>query len=401
MLKTERAKDLASLRADFPILRREIAGRPLIYLDSAATSLKPRCVIDAVTRFYTDYTSNVHRAVHTLSEEATEGYEGARETVARFINADAREVAFVRNSTEAINIVAYSMVERGAIAFAVSEHHSNQLPWRWKRPVPLEVTATGEIDLEAARRAIREAKPVLLAVSTVNNALGVRQPYEELAKAGREVGGSILLDVSQCAGHRPIDVQDLDCDFLCFSGHKMLGPSGIGVLYKREDGGCSIDPLMIGGSMVHEVHRESQTYRPFPWCLEAGTPNIEGAIGLAAACDYLNGVGLERIERHCRELAQSTRKRMAAINAVTLVGPPDRADSGIVPFNIRGMEAHGVARILSNRFGILVRSGFHCCQPLHEACNFGETVRASFHLYNTAEEVDRLVEAVDTVGRYL
>ena len=397
-LRTSNVERFTELRGDFPVLRRQCAGRSLIYLDSTATSLKPVPVIQALCRFYEEYTANIHRAVHLLSEEATEGFEEARHTIARFINADGREVAFVRTATEALNVVASAFRELGPVAVPLSEHHSNLLPWRLGQVVPLEVLPSGQVDLAGAERKLGQFVRRLLAFTTISNALGTRQPFERLSAMARDIEASVLLDISQSVGHEPVDVQELDCDFACFSGHKMLGPSGIGVLYQREGTNVSVAPLLLGGSMIHEVHRDSYTLQPFPWCIEAGTPHIEGAIGLAAACDYLDHAGLAEIHEHCRILTARAREGLLSIPCVRMHGGSETVPDAILAFSIDGMPAHGVARILSNRFGIMVRSGYHCAQPLHEECRLPESVRLSVHLYNTHEEIEALIRAVATVA---
>lgn len=388
------SSSLKTKRADFPLLARQINGRPVTYLDSAATTLKPQRVIDAVTRFYTEYTANVHRAVHQLSEEATEAFEGARERVARFIGADSREVAFVRNATEALNVVAHSLREAGPVALPISEHHSNMLPWRDRRFAYIEITRDGEIDLDGAKRVIRELKPVLLTFSSVSNALGVRAPVRELLGMARDAGAATLIDISQSVGHEPLDVRELDCDFACFSGHKLLGPGGVGVLYQRENGRFQTRPLLTGGAMNLEAHREGYVEQPFPWKLEAGTPNVEGVLGLAAACDYLDECGLAEIQAHDRRLTTLAREGLSRIPGVTLRGAPQAWGDTIVSFTVQGAAAHGVARVLSNRFAVMVRSGFHCAQPLHEALGGQESVRLSTHLYNSVEDIERFLEGV-------
>jgi len=370
----------------------------LIYLDSAATSLKPQCVIDSVCRFYTQYTANVHRAVHTLSEEATAAFEGARETVARFINCDSREVAFVRNATEALNVVAAAFRPRGPIAVPLGEHHSNLLPWRSGEMVVLNVLPSGEVDLADAERKLADARPCLMAFSTISNAFGTRQPIAELAEMARGIGAKVLLDISQSVGHEPTDMHELDCDFACFSGHKMLGPSGIGVLYQREDIDTDIRPLLVGGSMIGEVHLDGYTVQPFPWCMEAGTPNIEGVIGLAAACEYIEAAGMADIHGHCRDLTGRAREGLTGIRGVRMHGGADNVTDTIAAFSVDGTPAHGVARILSNRFSIMVRSGYQCAQPLHEALQLAESVRMSVHLYNTDQEIESLVDAVSIIA---
>jgi len=379
-------------------LRRTIDGRSIVYLDSAATSLKPQPVINAMLRFYTEMTANVHRAVHRLSEEATEAYEGARETVARLVNADSREIAFVRNATEGINVVAHTLCDRGPVAMLLTEHHSNQLPWRTQDCLVLDVHRDGSVDLDAARRDIKARKPALLAISTISGGLGVRCPVGELTAVARSVGAAVLLDLSQSVGHEPVDLQAVDCDYACFSGHKMLAPSGIGVLYQREDAPIKVEPLLVGGSMVHAVHTDDYELRPFPWSIEAGTPNIEGAIGLGAACDYLDRVGVENIQAHCAALVDRARGGLRKIERVRLVAADEVASDSIVSFTVRGLESHGVARMLSNRYGIMIRSGYHCAQPAHEALGLGETARASVHLYNTAAEIDAFIEGVRTLA---
>jgi len=386
-------------RDDFPLLRRVIHGKPVIYLDSAATALKPRVVIDEVVKYYSEYNANVHRAVHLLSEEATEAFEAARETVARFVGAEAREIAFVRHATEALNIVARSLPEGARVAVADAEHHSNLLPWRCHEVLRLEIGADGAVDLARAAAAIREARPSLLTLSLIGNALGTRQPVEELTALAHEVGASVMLDVSQAVGHEPLNVRTLDCDFLCFSGHKMMGPGGVGVLYVRSGLEDSLQPLLRGGSMVLNVGLEDCELQPFPWCFEAGTPNVEGVLGLAAACRYLDGIGLDRIDAHNRGLSCLLRQGLRQIPRVTIHGAADDECSAITSFSVSGQQAHGVARLLSNRHAMMLRSGYHCAQPLHLVLQLPETVRVSVHLYNTADEIRKCVAAVEVASK--
>jgi cysteine desulfurase/selenocysteine lyase len=393
----EIAPDLTCYRADFPLLRRKLGGRPVIYLDSAATALKPQAVIDAVTRYYTDCTANVRRGVHALSEEASDLFEAARERVARFINADAREIVFVRSATEALNLVANSMPLKATIATSFAEHHSNLLPWRARNVVNLELDATGRIDVDHAGLRFKTAKPALVTFSSVGNAFGVRQPEAGLTEVAHTSEAKVLLDVSQSIGHEPVDVQLLNCDYLCFSGHKMLGPTGVGVLYVRAGTEEQLRPLLLGGSMVKSVGLDNYTPLEFPWGFEAGTPSIEGVFGLAAACDYLDSIGLDVIHEHTIALTDQLREELEQINRVRVHGNSND-DSAIVTFSVAGLEAHGVARILSNRHAILVRSGFHCAEPLHRARNLPETVRVSVHLYNTAGEIDTCARAVRMIS---
>lgn len=391
-------KDLSQFRSDFPILRRRIGDKPLVYLDSAATALKPQAVIDAVVRFYTECTANVRRAVHALSEEATEAFEASRERIARFIQADPREIVFVRHATEALNLVAASYRPRGQVAVSPGEHHSNLLPWRPGKPLFLDLDPSGRIDLDKAARVLRAEKPVLLALSTVSNALGLHQPFRELAAIARETGTHVLLDASQSVGHEPVHVGDWDCDYLCFSGHKMLGPDGVGVLYVRTGREQDLEPLLLGGSMVQSVGPQDHESFPVPWGLEAGTPNIEGVFGLAAACDYLEAIGLDHVQAHNHALIRQLRDGLRAIPRVRTHGD-GASRSSIVSFSMEGIQAHGIARILSNRFGIMVRSGFHCAQPLHLLTRLPESVRVSVHLYNTPAEIEQCVQALHLVSR--
>jgi cysteine desulfurase/selenocysteine lyase len=389
--------DLSCYRADFPLLTRRLNSKPVIYLDSAATALKPQVVIDAVTRFYTDCTANVRRGVHALSEEASDSFEAARERIARFINADAREIVFVRNATEALNLVACSLPQEATIATSFAEHHSNLLPWRSRQCVMLEIDTAGRVDLDKAEAALRSARPTLVTFSSIANAVGVRQPVAELTRLAHAAGALVMIDVSQSVGHEPLDVRGLDCDLLCFSGHKMLGPSGVGVLWVRAGLEQRLRPLLLGGSMVKSVGLDTYAPLEFPWRLEAGTPNIEGVFGLAAACDYLDAVGLTEIHQHCAVLTSQLRAELQSVSRLTLLGGGDD-HSAIVTFSMKGVQAHGVARILSNRYAIMVRSGFHCAQPLHLTHQLPETVRVSVHLYNIVEEIKACARAVATIA---
>lgn len=389
------ALDVNAIRGEFPILGRKVGGRPVIYLDSAATSLKPRAVIAAIVEFYERYTANIHRGVHLLSEEASERFDEARETVARFINAEFREVAFVRNTSEAINLVAANLPADASVLYGLDAHHSNQLPWRrFTRRHAVRIAANGGIDLEDLRRKLRDARPALLAVTHVSNAFGAVNPVQEIVAMAHEAGARVLVDASQSVPHQAVDVRTLDCDFLCFSGHKMCGPSGIGVLYGKHEALRLFAPLHLGGGIVESVHEDSYELRDVPWRLEAGTPHIEGAVGLAAACDFLESIGLEAIHRHESALVRRATALLQEIPGVRLYGPTDGSRSGAVTFTVEGLEAHGVSRMLSNRHNIYVRSGFHCAQPAHEILNAPPTVRASFYLYNEAREIEQLAQAL-------
>lgn len=390
------ALDTTAIRRDFPLLERRVAGRGVVYLDSAATSLKPRAVIATITEFYERYTANVNRGVHLLSEEAGARFDEAREIVAGFIGADAREIVFVRNATEAVNLVAHSLPPDAPVLYTLGEHHSNFLPWQ-RRPNRdcIGLLADGGIDMDDLERKLTRLRPALLAVTHVSNAFGALSPIDAIVRAAHAEGTKVLVDASQSVPHRPVDVRSMDCDYLCFSGHKMCGPTGIGVLYGKRECLEALDPLHYGGDMISEVHEDDYVLRETPWRLEAGTPFIEGAIGLAAACEYLESVGLPAIHEHVTSLVAYGLERLAGVGRLTIYGPAKAEQrSGSITFTIDGLESHGVARMLSNRHNIFVRSGLHCAQPAHEALRIPPTVRASFYLYNNHSEVDQLTDAL-------
>jgi cysteine desulfurase/selenocysteine lyase len=400
--------DPYEIRKDFPILS---AG--VVYLDNAATSQKPRQVIEAVARFYESMNANIHRGIHRLSREATEAYEGAHEVVARFINARSwREVVFVRNATEAINLVAYSwglsnLREGDEVVITVMEHHSNMVPWlavsRMKGARVKVVGLKGDytLDYEELERAL-SGRTRIVAVTQASNVLGTIVDVRRVAKLAHEVDALCLVDGAQSVPHMPVDVRALECDFLAFSGHKMLGPTGIGVLWGREELLEGMEPFLYGGDMIREVRYRGgeieASWNELPWKFEAGTPNIAGGVGLAEAVKYLQRVGMEEVRRHEEELAKYALKRLSEVEGVELYGPKPELRCGIVPFNVKGLDPHTVAALLDQR-GIAVRSGFHCAQPLHEYLGLTEgTVRASFYLYNVKEEVDALAEALEEIA---
>ncbi len=392
------------LRRDFPLLEREVEGRPIVYLDSAATSLKPRAVIRAVTDFYERHTANVNRGVHFLSLEASELFDEGRGEVARFLNASPREIVFTRNATEGINLIARSLAPDERVLHTLLEHHSNFVPWRRREGASQAVTVLpdGRLDLADFERKLHAFRPGLVAVAHISNAFGVVHPIEQIVRLSHEAGARVLVDGCQSVPHRPIDVQALDCDFLCFSGHKMCGPGGVGVLYGKLSLLEALPPLTFGGDMVKEVHELDFALRDVPHRFEAGTPAIEAVIGLSAACRYLGRVPLEAIAAHERSLTAHALERLSRIRRLTLRGPLEPESRGSsVSFTIEGVEANGVARMLSHRFNICVRSGFHCAQPAHEALGSPPTVRASYYLYNTEAEIDLLAEALDQVSSLL
>lgn len=388
--------DIEIIRQDFPALAREIAGRPVIYLDSAATYLKPNAVIDAVCQCYRETAGTIGRGVHVMAEDAIERYDEARETIANFINADADEIIFVRNATEAINLVASSMPEKSSILGSVGEHHSNLLPWRHRHQFhTLPMTDEGQIDLSGVAPVLADFKPDLVAVSSIGNAFGNVQPVEELIAIAHDAGVDVMLDVNQSIAHRTIDVRKLDCEYLCFSGHKLGGPTGVGVLYAKRDQLERLQPMMMGGGVVESVSETGHVLSETPMRLEAGTPAFESVIGLAAACDYFEDLGLANVHQHENELVGRLIDGLDSIPRIVVRGPRDPSLRGaIVSFHIEGLEAHGAARMLSKRANLCLRSGFHCAEMAHGTQGWRPTIRASFGVYNTNDEVDVLLDSL-------
>jgi len=402
------------IRKDFPILDREINGYKLIYFDNAATSQKPRQVIDVMKEFYEKYNANIHRGVHTLSQEASELYENAHKEVANFINADGmEETIFVKNTTEAINLVAYSwalnkLSEGDEILTTLLEHHSNIIPWeilskiRGFKVKYADINADGTLNIESLERLTTE-KTRIICVSHVSNVTGAINDVKRIAKLAHEHDAIIILDGAQSVPHMPIDVKNLDVDFLAFSGHKMLGPTGIGVLYGKRELLEEMEPFLGGGNMIKSVRCQSPNgncqieWHDLPWKFEAGTPDICGGIGLMEAVRYLRRIGMENVQRHERELTEYALKRFGEFEKVKFYGPKDASlKCGIIPFNIDGMNPHDVALMLDS-FGIMVRSGYHCAEPLHRRLGIKGSARASFYIYNTKEEIDRFIEVLRSI----
>jgi cysteine desulfurase / selenocysteine lyase len=394
--------DVKEIRKQFPILDQEVNGHPLVYLDSAATSQKPVSVIEAVNDYYRGYNSNVHRGVHTLGTRATDGYEGAREKVRNFINASStQEVIFTRGTTTAINTVAASygranLGEGDEIVITHMEHHSNIIPWQQLaketgatlKYVPLQ--ENGTIAIEDVRETVTPQTKIV-SIMMVSNVLGTMNPIKEITKIAHENGAVMVVDGAQAAPHMKIDVQDLDCDFFAFSGHKMVGPTGIGVLYGKKKHLNSMEPVEFGGEMIDFVGLQESTWKELPWKFEGGTPIIAGAIGLGAAIDFLEQVGLHNIEEHEHKLAAYALDKMSEVEGMTIFGPSDPGQrAGLVTFNIDDVHPHDVATVLDAE-GIAVRAGHHCAQPLMKWLNVSATARASFYLYNTEEDIDKLV----------
>ncbi|MGD0029936.1 cysteine desulfurase [Paenibacillus illinoisensis] len=398
-----------SIREQFPILHQEINGHPLVYLDNAATSQKPLSVINAIKHYYEFENSNVHRGVHTLGSRATDAYEGAREKVAKFINARrTQEIIFTRGTTTALNLVASSYgrsvcKEGDEIVITPMEHHSNLIPWQ---QVAKETGATlkyiplqpdGNIDLADVDKTITN-KTKIVAIAYVSNVMGVIHPVKQIAEIAHRNGAVIVVDGAQSTPHMKVDVQDLDCDFYALSGHKMCGPTGIGALYGKKALLESMEPVEFGGEMIDDVGLYESNWKELPWKFEGGTPIIAGAVGLGAAIDFLEQIGMDEIAHHESVLAAYATERMAEIDGLTIYGPAKR-HVGVVTFNLGDVHPHDVATVL-DASGVAIRAGHHCCQPLMRWLQVSSTARASFYLYNNEQDVDRLVSALIQTKEY-
>lgn len=396
--------DIERIRNDFPILHQDINGKPLVYLDNAATSQKPSAVIEAIDTYYREYNSNVHRGVHTLSQRATDAYEGARGKIRNFLNAGSeKEIIFVRGATEGINLVAQSFgrdrLQPGdEVLITEMEHHSNIVPWQilcqqtgaTLRYVP--ITDTGELDMDELDRLIND-KTRIVAVVHISNALGTINPVERIIDKAHAVGATVLVDGAQAAPHMAVDVQKLDCDFYVLSGHKLFGPTGIGVLYGKQALLDDMSPYQGGGDMIKMVRMDKTLYNDLPYKFEAGTPHIEGAIGLGAAIDYLQNIGLENIRQYEHELLEYGTSVLDAIDGLTPVGTAADKTS-ILSFTLEGIHPHDIGTILDSE-GIAIRAGHHCAMPIMERFGLPATARASLAFYNTREEIDRLASAIN------
>ncbi|MFS9091848.1 MULTISPECIES: cysteine desulfurase [Streptococcus] len=395
--------DVEKIRKDFPILDQIVNDEPLVYLDNAATTQKPKAVLEAVNRYYQEDNANVHRGVHTLAERATASYEAARETVRRFINASStKEVLFTRGTTTGLNWIgrfAEEILEEGdEVLISIMEHHSNILPWqeacrKTGAKLVYAYLKDGGLDLEDFREKLTD-RTKFVSITHASNVLGVINPIQELAQLAHEKGAIMVVDGAQSVPHMKIDVQKLDADFFVFSGHKMAGPTGIGVLYGKEHYLNQMSPVEFGGEMIDFVYEQSATWKELPWKFEAGTPNMAGAIGLAAAIDYLEAIGMDAIEHHEQELIAYVFPKLQAIEGLKIYGSQDLAKrSGVISFNLGNLHPHDLATALDYE-GVAVRAGHHCAQPLIQYLEVPATARASFYLYNTKEDCDKLVEAL-------
>ncbi|CAM3028979.1 cysteine desulfurase [Sporolactobacillus spathodeae] len=394
--------DIQAIRADFPILNQQVNGHPLVYLDNAATSQKPKAVIDTLVDYYNNYNSNVHRGVHTLGTVATNRYEEAREKIRHFIHAKStKEIIYTRGTTDSLNMIAYSygrarLGQGDEIVISPMEHHANLIPWQQVAQATgatlkyFPMQPDGTLDLDDVQKTITD-RTKIVSCTHVSNVLGTVNPVKAIAKIAHDKGAIMVVDGAQSTPHQPIDVQDLDCDFFAFSSHKMIGPTGIGVLYGKEALLEAMEPMETGGEMIDEVGLFHATWADLPWKLEAGTPHIAGAIGLGAAIDYLSAIGMEAIHEQEKKLSDAAYKMLSEIKGVTVYGPAARA--GLVSFNIDGIHPHDVSTALDME-GIAVRAGHHCAQPLMKQLACESTVRASFYFYNSMEEIEYLANGI-------
>lgn len=401
--------NINAIREQFPILHQEINGHPLVYLDSAASSQKPRSVIDAVSKYYNTDHANVHRGVHSLGSRATDAYEGAREKVAKFINAPSPEqIIFTRGTTTALNLVASSYArsvcsEGDEIVITQMEHHSNFIPWQQVAKATgatlkfIPMQEDGTITVEAAEATITSNTKVV-SMAYVSNVLGCVNPIREIAAIAHRNGAVMVVDGAQSTPHMKVDVQDLDVDFYAFSGHKMCGPTGIGALYGRRNLLENMEPIEFGGEMIDFVELYDSTWKEIPYRFEGGTPIIADAVGLGAAIDFLEEIGMEAIDKHAKQLTKYAYDVLSNVDGLTIYGPKENR-VGLVTFNLNDVHPHDVATVLDTK-GIAIRAGHHCCQPLMRWLNVSATARASFYLYNTTDEIDQLVEALNQTKEF-
>ena len=402
---------IENIRKDFPILKRKVRdNKPLVYLDNASTTQKPKQVIDAITNYYNNYNANIHRSVYSIAEEATEAYEKVRDKVAKFLNISKREeIIFVRGTTEGINLVAYAWgrkyIKEGDIIVTTEyEHHSNIVPWqllvkeKGAKLEYIEIDDNGELILDQLDKYLATGKVKLVVFSLMSNVLGTISDAEKIISKCHEAGVKTLVDAAQAVPHMSVDVTKLGCDFFAFSAHKMLGPTGIGVLWVRKSVLETMDPFHGGGDMIREVHKYETTWNDLPYKFEAGTPNIAGVIGFGSAIDYLSQLGMETVRKHEMELTQYALDKMSQIKGIVIYGPKDVSKrGGVISFNFHDVHPHDVATIV-DREGIAIRSGHHCAQVLMEKLDVAATNRASFYIYNTKQDVDKLIQSLEKVS---
>jgi len=398
------------LRNDFPIFKKKINGKDLVYLDNASTTQKPYSVINSITDFYSNYNSNIHRAVYQLAEEATELYEQSRKKIANFINVRPEEIIFTRNTTESINLIGHSWARSNVkkddvITITEIEHHSNIVPWQilcqeiGTRLEYVGIDESGFLDVEYLIELISSRKVKLVSISHMSNVLGTIVPIERIIKTAHQYDIPVIVDGAQSVPHMPVDAKNLDCDFLVFSAHKMLGPTGVGVLYAKKELLEKMKPFMGGGDMIKEVFKFHTNYNEVPYKFEAGTPNIADVVGFGAAVDYLEKIGMENIRKHEIYLTEYALESMQSLKYITIYGPMDsKFRGGVISFNIADIHPHDLATIM-NDHGIAIRSGHHCAQVLMQRLDVPATSRASFYIYNTKEEIDKFVNAIKEAGR--
>ncbi len=398
--------DVEQIRKDFPILQRKVHGKPLVYFDNAATSQKPMQVIDAIDFYYKNYNANVHRSIHQLGEEATAKFVEAHEKIADFINADSyQNIVLTKNTTESLNLVAYSLTaglnKDDEIVISQMEHHSNFVTWQQQAKLRglklkfIKIDEERKLDEESIKENITK-KTKIVSLTHVSNVLGTINPIEDITKIAHENDALMVVDGAQAAPHMSIDVKKLDADFYAFSGHKMLGPTGVGVLYGKKELLENMQPFLYGGEMIREVRFDDTEFNELPWKFEAGTPNIIEGIGLGVAIDYLNKVGMKQINERDKELVDYSIERLKEIEGITIYGPKERGS--VVAFNVHGVHAHDVSQILDSE-GVAIRAGHHCCMPLMSVLGITATARASFYLYNTEQEIDTFINAIHKVKK--
>jgi cysteine desulfurase / selenocysteine lyase len=399
--------DVKKIREDFPILNKKIHGKPLVYFDNAATTQKPKQVIDAITEYYTEHNANIHRGVHQLSQEASEIYEEAHKKVGKFVNAKVEETIFVRNATEAANLVAYGWAMHelkpgDEILSTVMEHHANIVPWQFAREKGVKVnfvdiTEEGKLDIEDLKKKLTN-KTKLVSCVHASNVVGTINDVKEIGRIAHDNKSLFMVDAAQSVPHMPVDFRKIDADFLVFSGHKMMAPMGTGALIAKREILEKMHPFLGGGDMIREVKLDGSRWNDLPWKFEAGTPDVGGAAGFSAAVDYLNKLGMDNVRKHEKELLKYGLDRFSELKDATLYGPIDpEIRGGLITFNLKGIHPHDVAGILDSEFGVAIRSGQHCAQPLTERLGQVSTCRASFYIYNTKEEIDVMMNGLKKV----